>query len=171
MPTPPLSPTRQMQALFLALALVATAQAQSEIPATRVPLENLGSFRSPPANWQLAGAIGGDPRTQKTITARVGSGLLVNTPTDNARGNLITAAEYGDLEVDLDFLMTPGSNSGVYLMGRYEVQLFDSWGVKSPTFSDCGGIYERWDEARGPGKQGYEGHAPLANASRAPGLW
>jgi len=56
-------------------------------------------------------------------------------------------------------------------MGRYEVQLFDSWSVKAPKYSDCGGIYERWDEARGPGKQGYEGHAPLANASRAPGLW
>lgn len=171
MPTLTFSPSRLIQAHFLAFAIVAAAPGQSVIPATSVPLDNLGAFHSPAANWQVAGAVGGDPRTQKSLTALVGSGTLVNNPTEKERGNLITAAEYGDLEVDLDFLMTPGSNSGVYLMGRYEVQLFDSWRVKSPAYSDCGGIYERWDEARGPGKQGYEGHAPLANASRAPGLW
>lgn len=171
MPTPTYSPSKLIQTLFLTFALVATGGAQSVIPPTKVPLDNLDAFHSPTANWQLAGAIGGDPRTQKTLTGLSGSGALVNNPTENAHGNLITAAEYGDLEVDLDFLMTPGSNSGVYLMGRYEVQLFDSWGVKSPTYSDCGGIYERWNEARGPAEEGYEGHAPLANASRAPGLW
>jgi hypothetical protein len=56
-------------------------------------------------------------------------------------------------------------------MGRYEVQLFDSWGVKTPTFADMGGIYQRWDESRGAGREGYEGTPPAVNASRAPGLW
>ena len=171
MPTLTFSPSRLTQTLLLAFALVTSAPAQSVIPATGVPLDNLGAFRSPTANWQLAGAIGGDPRTQKSLTPLTGSGVLVNNPTDKVRGHLVTTTEYGDEEVDLDFLMTPGSNSGVYLMGRYEVQLFDSWGVKSPKYSDCGGIYQRWDDARGADKQGYEGHAPLANASRAPGLW
>src|SRR5690606_13191838 len=40
-----------------------------------------------------------------------------------------------------------------------------------PTFGDVGGIYERWDDARGAGRQGYQGHAPRVNAARAPGLW
>lgn len=171
MPTLNLPPSRLASTLFLALALVATAPAQSVISAPRVPLENLGAFRSPTANWQPAGAISGDPRTQKSLVPVAGTGVLLNNPTATARGHLVTTAEYGDAEVDLDFLMTPGSNSGVYLMGRYEVQLFDSWGVKEPKYSDCGGIYQRWDEARGADKQGYEGHAPRANASRAPGLW
>jgi len=171
MPTLTFPSSRLAQAFLLAFALAAIARAQSPLPAAPIPLDTLGAFRSPAANWQIAGGLGGDPRTQKVLTPTAGSGILVNNLTATAHGHLVTAAEYGDVEVDLDFLMTPGSNSGVYLMGRYEVQLFDSWGVKSPAFSDCGGIYQRWDDARGAGHQGYEGHAPRANASRAPGLW
>ena len=82
-------------------------------------------------------------------------GVLVCNPgkEKETRGHLFTAWEHGDLELDLEFLLTPGSNSGVYLQGRYEVQLFDSWGVREPKPSDCGGIYERWDAARGPGRR------------------
>ena len=43
--------------------------------------------------------------------------------------------------------------------------------MASPTFADMGGIYQRWDEKRGAGNEGYEGTAPRLNASRAPGLW
>jgi hypothetical protein len=62
-----------------------------------------------------------------------------------------------------------GSNSGVYFMGRYEIQILDSWGKKQPTFSDCGGIYQRWDDKRTP--KGYEGRPPRVNASLPPGQW
>jgi hypothetical protein len=62
-------------------------------------------------------------------------------------------------------------NSGVYLQGRYEVQLADSWGKKKLNFGDCGGIYERWDDARGKSNEGFDGYAPRQNASKAPGLW
>src|SRR5690606_29433465 len=68
----------------------------------------------------------------------------------------------------LDFMMARGSNSGVYLQGRYEVQLFDSWTKTNPSYSDCGGIYQRWDDTK---NRGYEGTAPLVNVARAPGLW
>jgi hypothetical protein len=68
-------------------------------------------------------------------------------------------------------MMAKGSNSGIYLQGRYEVQLLDSWGVKNAASGDNGGIYERWDESRGKGKEGYGGYSPRQNASRAPGLW
>jgi hypothetical protein len=67
--------------------------------------------------------------------------------------------------------MAKGSNSGIYLQGRYEIQLLDSWGVKNPRYGDNGGIYERWDESRGKGNEGFEGYAPRQNASHAPGLW
>jgi len=158
-------------ALAAAFALVLSAPAQSSLPATAVPLDSLAAFKAPAANWQLAASLGGDPRTEKQLTALAGTGVLVNNPTAEAKGDLFTSWEHGDLELDLDFLLTPGSNSGVYLMGRYEVQLFDSWGVTDPKFGDCGGIYQRWDPARGAGHEGYEGVPPRANASRAPGLW
>ena len=47
----------------------------------------------------------------------------------------------------------------------------DSWGVINPKASDNGGIHERWDTPKPKGQEGYEGHAPRQNASRAPGLW
>ena len=163
--------SRVTRTLAAAFTLVTVAGAQSLLAPAAIPLDSLAAFQAPAANWQLAGGLGGDPRTQKKLTPLPGAGVLVNNPTEAARGHLVTTADHGDAEIDLDFLLTPGSNSGVYLMGRYEVQLFDSWKVKAPTFADCGGIYQRWDAARGPGHEGFEGTAPRANAARAPGLW
>lgn len=47
-------------------------------------------------------------------------------------------------------------NSGVYLQGRYEVQVLDSYGLKSGK-NDCGAIYNL--------------HAPKVNACKAPTVW
>lgn len=171
MPSLP-SPLRVLaRALAASAVLVTVARAQSLLAPERAPLDSLAPFKPAASNWQLAGGLGGDPRRDKTLTATPGTGLLVCNPTPDAKAHLFTSWEHGDLELDLDFLLTPGSNSGVYLQSRYEVQLFDSWGVKEPKSSDCGGIYERWDATRGAGKERYEGTAPRANASRAPGLW
>jgi len=79
--------------------------------------------------------------------------------------------EHGDLDLDLDFMMAKGSNSGIYLQGRYEIQLNDSWGNKNPKYGDVGGIYERWDESKPEGSKGYQGIAPRLNVAKAPGLW
>jgi hypothetical protein len=71
----------------------------------------------------------------------------------------------------MDFMLTKGSNSGIYLQGNYEVQLFDSWGKKSAKYNDNGGIYERWNDSKPEGEKGYEGYAPRFNVAKAPGLW
>jgi len=65
-------------------------------------------------------------------------------------------------------MVPKGSNSGVYFMGRYEIQVFDSFGVAKPEHSDCGGIYQRWKEKDGVG---YEGRPPKVNVSKKPGEW
>lgn len=128
----------------------------------------LQEFDAPPSNWSLAGSIYSDLDERWSLVAEPGNGILVNQPTGHANGNLHTAWEHGDIELDVEFLLPAGSNSGIYFQGRYEVQLLDSWGKQEPTFSDCGGIYQRWDAAA---ERGFEGHAPRFNASRAPGLW
>ena len=74
--------------------------------------------------------------------------------------------EHGDVEAHIEFVVPKGSNSGVYFQGRYEIQVFDSWGVEKPKYSDCGGIYQRWAKGKG-----FEGHGPKVNASLAPGKW
>ncbi len=154
------------------LALFASlARAESLLPPERVSLDSLAAFRPVTANWQLAGGLGGDPRHDKTLAATPGTGVLVNNPGASGDAPLVTAWEHGDMDLDLDFLLPAGSNSGVYLQGRYEVQLRDSTGVKVPTFADCGGIFQRWDPKRGAGQEHFDGIAPKANASCAPGLW
>jgi len=81
--------------------------------------------------------------------------------------NLVTDEKFGDTELYLEFMLAKGSNSGVYLHGLYEVQIFDSFGSTEPvTSSDGGGIYHKWINNQGVG-----GSAPSRNASRAPGQW
>jgi hypothetical protein len=164
-------------AFLTLLSASASAQGPAQVPALEgdlpprtVSLNNLGAFRKTTPNWRVAGGASAD-RAGGALTGEPGTGVLVNTPATGAQGHLFTAFEHGDLDLSLDVMLPKGSNSGIYLMGRYEVQLFDSWGVRSPTFADLGGIYERWDDKRGAGREGYEGTAPRMNASRAPGLW
>ena len=147
------------------------ALAQDRLPLMELPLESMGAFRAVGPNWHIAGEVESDRETRWSLDAAPGSGILVNIPEEDANDNLFTTWEHGDIELELDFMMPKGSNSGIYLQGRYEVQLLDSWGVTHPTFGDCGGIYERWDDNRPEGRQGYEGQPPRINASRAPGLW
>jgi hypothetical protein len=51
------------------------------------------------------------------------NGVLTNTRTG---GNLVTEQRFGDFRLHLEFRYPPGGNSGVYLRGRYEVQIVDS---------------------------------------------
>src|SRR5882672_1214269 len=81
--------------------------------------------------------------------------------------NLVTEQKFGDIELWVEFMLAKGSNSGVYLHGLYEVQIFDSFAsTHAMTSSDGGGIYHRWIDNKGVG-----GSAPSRNASRRPGEW
>lgn len=154
----------------LLYAFEASAQ-PTELPATTINFQNLDAFKPTGSNWRVAGDVFYDLTTGGKGSTKSGTGLLVNDPSGKSKDHLLTKMEHGDIELDLDFMLEKGSNSGVYLQGRYEIQLFDSWGVKEPKSSDCGAIYERWDESRPDGQKGYQGHAPTQNVSKAPGLW
>lgn len=147
--------------------------AQTKAPQTAViPLNNLSSFQSPGKSWQVAGDVTARLDKDNVLNVVDGTGILVNDPGKKNRGtDLITNLEHGDLDLELDYMMAKGSNSGIYLQGRYEIQLEDSWGVKNATSANNGAVYERWDESRPSGQKGYEGYAPRQNVSRAPGLW
>ena len=93
-------------------------------------------------------------------------GLIVSLPGDQP-GELVnreapsvdiyTVVKFGDCNIDLEFMIPKGSNSGVYVMGEYEIQILDSFGKKDMTWSDLGAIYEA--------------SAPKLNAAKAPGEW
>ena len=63
---------------------------------------------------------------------------------------------FQDSDLHVEFLVPPGSNSGIYLQGRYEIQVDDAHGT-DPDSHRCGGIYARV--------------APSQNASRPAGQW
>jgi hypothetical protein len=79
-------------------------------------------------------------------------------------GDAVTKQQFLDFQLHLEFLCPEmpekagqaRSNSGVYLHGRYEVQVLDSYG-QEPALNGCGAVYSI---AR-----------PLVNASRPPGQW
>jgi hypothetical protein len=118
----------------------------------------------------IVGGVTLDAADAKKLVLTDGAGLLANSRKGKT-GNIVSAAEFGDAEIHVEWLVPKGSNSGVYVMGRYEVQVLDSFGKAKPGSGDAGGIYQRWDPKRGQGKEGFEGTPPKVNAAKAPGEW
>jgi hypothetical protein len=160
--------------LLFAAAIPAYGQGvpENDLGWTTIPLEDLGAFENPGGNWTLAADAWADYTQKGTLEqTKEGKGVVINHPAQKHRSQLVTKQQFGDIEMALDFMMAKESNSGVYLQGKYEVQLLDSWTKQDPASGDCGGIYQRWDNSRPAGHKGYEGIPPLQNACRAPGLW
>jgi hypothetical protein len=85
---------------------------------------------------------------------RVVDGVLTNA---GGGANLVTTDSFGDFRLQVEFRYPPGSNSGVYLRGRYEVQIEDSPERVEPGPLHVGGVY------------GFL--PPTENAAKAPGEW
>lgn len=120
-------------------------------------LQDLSAFSDPGPGWQLAAEAQSHPWSKPELQTRKGSGILVNDPAARQPTDLYTAFEHGDMDLELEFLLPPGSNSGIYLQGRYEIQLLDSWTARRAGHADLGAVYGQ--------------AAPRQNAGRAPGLW
>ncbi len=151
--------------------LLAADSGAKQIP-DRVTLtgDDLTTWRSNTGQWKVVGDALINPDNQKLLSSRPGTGAVVNGPTGRT-SHLISRAEFGDIRAHIEFIVPKGSNSGVYFAGRYEIQVYDSYGVDKGQYPgiECGGIYERWDENRRP--KGFEGHSPRVNASRPAGQW
>ncbi|HVS35092.1 MAG TPA: DUF1080 domain-containing protein [Gemmataceae bacterium] len=67
----------------------------------------------------------------------VKDGLLANTA---ASVDLVSEAKFNDSQLHTEFRYPAGGNSGVYLRGRYEVQIEDDYG-QEPDSHGIGGVY------------------------------
>src|SRR5688572_8596514 len=83
----------------------------------------------------------------------------------NGSGSIETREEFGDLQLHLEWAAPAAvesssqgrANSGVFLMGRYEVQVLDSFDNRTYADGSAAALYGQ--------------HPPLVNACRKPGEW
>jgi hypothetical protein len=68
---------------------------------------------------------------------RMINGVLTN---EEVGGNLVTKEKFDDFKLSIEFRYPQGSNSGIYLRGRYEVQIEDNLGMETNDLM-IGGIY------------------------------
>jgi hypothetical protein len=91
------------------------------------------------------------PEAKNGWSAR--DGILVNAV---AGTDLLTERTFTDFRLQAEFRYPKGSNSGIYLRGRYEVQIEDNYG-QEPDSHRIGGVY------------GFL--TPSANAAKPAGEW
>jgi len=92
----------------------------------------------------------------------VGDGFFQVRP---GTGTIQTRQEFGDVQLHVEWASPSPprgtnqdrGNSGVFLMGRYEIQVLDSYQAETYADGQAAAIYGQYP--------------PLANASRAPGEW
>lgn len=135
----------------------ALALAGNEMPFNGKDLTNWEIKGRAEAKWQVAEATMSASDT-KLLEVKPGGNALVNVVAGHGQSHdIFSKDQYGDVRLELEVMVPKGSNSGIYLMGEYEVQVFDSFGVAKPGPGDMGAIYGA--------------SVPKVNASKAPGEW
>lgn len=129
------------------------------------PVIDPGRVGGPPSDAMVLFG-GGDLSAWKNLSGgpakwRVENGILEV----NGTGNILTTEEFGDVQLHVEWA-SPSQvegegqgrgNSGVYLQGRYEIQVLDSYQNKTYPNGQAGAFYGV--------------AAPLVNACRKPGEW
>jgi hypothetical protein len=83
---------------------------------------------------------------------------LVNVVSGHGQSlDIYSEQKWGSCRIELEVLVAKGANSGIYVMGEYEIQILDSYGIKKLGGGDMGAIY---------GAQ-----PPRTNACKKPGEW
>jgi 3-keto-disaccharide hydrolase len=109
------------------------------------------------SKWKVGHAeIDAQKPNQLTFKAATGPDAeLVNIAGGGV--DIYTEEKWGDCTIEVELMVPKGSNSGIYVMGEYEVQVLDSYGRQKVGPSDLGGLYGA--------------SAPRLNAARKPGEW
>jgi hypothetical protein len=119
-------------------------------------------------DWKLKGAqdkskwvVGKakvSPDNPKQLVAEKAQGEMINlTAKHGGSVDIYSEAKFGDCQIELQLMVPQGSNSGVYVMGEYEIQVLDSWGRQTMGNGDMGAIYGA--------------SPPKVNACLRPGQW
>ena len=110
--------------------------------------------------WKVASKVAidsGDPKKLAGTGEGGGEGAALVLEQSGHGADLISEKSFGDCEVHVEVMYPKGSNSGIYLMGQYEIQVLDSAGKSKVGPGDLGGIYIT--------------KAPSENAAKPAGEW
>lgn len=106
------------------------------------------------SKWQV-GTAAVDPSDPRSLICKPGGNELVNA---GAHGvDIYTEQTFGDAIIELEVMVPQGSNSGIYVMGEYEIQVLDSYGKEKLGMGDMGAVYSM--------------AVPKINACKKPGEW
>ena len=110
------------------------------------------------SKWQVGIATMSEQNERELAVKEVGADDVPQLVNASGGGvDIYTTEKYGDAKITLEIMVPKGSNSGVYVLGEYEVQVLDSFGKENVGPGDIGGLYGA--------------AAPKSNAAKAPGEW
>jgi hypothetical protein len=154
-----------LASILLAGLVFRTSAADQPADSTEPPVIDPGAVGGPPSDAvvlfdgkdlsQFRGERSPEPKW------KLENGTMETTPA----GGIFSKAEFADCQLHVEWASPSEAkgegqgrgNSGVYLMGRYEIQVLDCYRNKTYPNGQCGAFY---------------GHsAPLVNACRKPGEW
>lgn len=99
---------------------------------------------------------------------------------DGQGQSLCTATNYGDFEMYVDWKIPPGADSGIYLRGTPQIQIWDPWDARVKEGQPLPSTPEEWVNQYGNGRNLGSGglwnnrrwrNAPTTLADRKPGEW
>jgi hypothetical protein len=149
---------RIIAAVAAVLVLTATSARADDAKTSPFNGKDLSGWKTKePASrsqWKV-GTATLDPADPSKIKLAEGGGDLVNV---QGRGvDIYSEQKWGDARIEVEVFVPRRSNSGIYVMGEYEVQVLDSYGKKRLGGGDMGALYNA--------------APPKVNASKAPGEW
>ena len=162
---------RRMDLLAAIIAVLCASHATSAENPDKdwtVLSDGLDAWQQPTGTWEVVGDVQLDPDHERQLIGKPGKGALVNVK--GKTHDLVSKQKWGDVELELEFMIPTRSNSGVKLQGLYEIQIVDSWKEKKATAHHCGGIYPR-AELKPRYHHIDDGIAPKCNAAKPPGQW
>jgi hypothetical protein len=127
-----------------AIVIVATVPLLAAEPFNGTNLDGW-KFKSHPtrkSHWTV-GAASLNSEDPRTFAVESTGSQLINNVTGHGQGvDIYSEATFGDCIIELEVMVPRGSNSGIYVMGEYEIQVLDSFGKdRNPGPGDMGAIY------------------------------
>jgi hypothetical protein len=122
--------------------------------------------------WGTTRAVfwGAEANPQQLLALPEPGDRMINTVANGkSASNIYTKRKFGDVELYVEFMMAKGTNSGVYMHGLYETQIWDSYGTVPRLDTDrCGAMYH-YNGGPIDGVDG--GIVPRVRAERPAGQW